>query len=448
MASRRIGMFGVEPSEIVDERNEDGVAALLRRRREELGRDVATVARQLRIRAIYIQAIEEGRLQDLPGTAYAVGFVRAYADYLGLDGNSIVSDYRDELARRSRQNQLIWPVDQVEHKHFPGSTIVVVCLVLVAALYGGWYFVSQPGGTGIDLIDQVPEFMRKQSGETADEAPAPVESGAATGDTPSTAQAATAPATPTPAETPAAATTVVPAVTAPSAPATPMPSTAPTTGSISGAVESGPAASTALPGASPTTVPAATPVPGTIAPATTPAPIAAPATQAPGSAATGAAPGEAAPAVGETIPATPAPGTTAEQGATTATGASAEAATQVPATQVPATQAPTTQAAALPDAVAGETAAAESPAPTNRIVLRAAKDSWVEIFDADQKVVLQRILRAGESYAVPDQAGLVMNTGNAGGLVIELDGRAQPSLGSVGVVKRGIKLEPGALAEP
>src|SRR5512139_1790234 len=117
MASRKVGMFGVEPNEFTDDRNEDGVAALLRRRREELGRDVATVARQLRIRAVYISAIEEGRLQDLPGTAYAVGFVRAYADYLGLDGNSVVGDYRDELARRSRQNQLIWPVDQVEHKH-------------------------------------------------------------------------------------------------------------------------------------------------------------------------------------------------------------------------------------------------------------------------------------------------------------------------------------------
>ena len=87
MASRKVGMFGVEPNEFIDDRNEDGVAALLRRRREELGRDVPTVARQLRIRAVYITAIEEGRLQDLPGTAYAVGFVRAYADYLGLDGS-------------------------------------------------------------------------------------------------------------------------------------------------------------------------------------------------------------------------------------------------------------------------------------------------------------------------------------------------------------------------
>lgn len=414
MASRRIGMFGVEPSEIVDERNEDGVAALLRRRREELGRDVATVARQLRIRAIYIQAIEDGRLQDLPGTAYAVGFVRAYADYLGLDGNSIVSDYRDELARRSRQNQLIWPVDQVEHKHFPGSTIVVVCLVLVAALYGGWYFVSQPGGTGIDLIDQVPEFMRKQSGETAEEAPAPAESGAASGDTPTTAQAASAPESAAPAETAAAS---VPATMPASAPATPVPSAEPATGSIAGALEPAPAAATAMPAASPIAEPAATPVPATAVGAAT--------------------------TVGA---ATSAPAATDSAGVVPAAPETGNAA--APIAPTPAIAEPATQAAALPDATTNETAAAENPVAASRIVLRAAKDSWVEIFDAEQKVVLQRILRAGESYAVPDQAGLVMNTGNAGGLVIELDGRAQPSLGSVGVVKRGIKLEPGALVEP
>ena len=78
-------------------------------------------------------------------------------------------------------------------------------------------------------------------------------------------------------------------------------------------------------------------------------------------------------------------------------------------------------------------------------MLRATKDSWVEIFDAKEEVVLQRILRAGETFAVPSQDGLVMNTGNAGGVVIEVDGKARPALGSVGVVKRGVKLDPTSL---
>lgn len=400
MASRKVGMFGVEPNEFIDDRNEDGVAALLRRRREELGRDVPTVARQLRIRAVYIAAIEEGRLQDLPGTAYAVGFVRAYADYLGLDGNSIVGDYRDELARRSRQNQLIWPVDQVEHKHFPGGIVLVVCLLVAGAVYGGWYFASQPGGTGIDLIDQVPEFMKKQTSGGDTEGPtAPVE------ETSGQSGAVTPPATqPTNADDSGATPASAQASQAPAA--VPVPAALPTA-----------PATTALSDAT-TVPPAAVPVPATpdSAAATIPA-----------------------------APAVPAAGQPAIEEEASVPDATPEPQPLDPAgnTQT-ATVDPQAEAGAEADLPA-DVAAAPVATPGKRIVLRATKDSWVEIFDAKEEVVLQRILRAGETFAVPDLAGLTMNTGNAGGVVIELDGKARPSLGSVGVVKRGVKLDPVSL---
>jgi cytoskeleton protein RodZ len=393
MASRKVGMFGVEPNEFNDDRNEDGVAALLRRRREELGRDVATVARQLRIRAVYISAIEEGRLQDLPGTAYAVGFVRAYADYLGLDGNSVVGDYRDELARRSRQNQLIWPVDQVEHKHFPGGIVLIVCLLVAGALYGGWYVASQPGGTGIDLIDQVPEFMKKQTSDGATETVPPAEEGQSgaqvpasdTGGTPTSAQASQAAAPAPIAPTPAAASAAAAATSAAEVPA------------------AAPAAADAAP-----VVPAETEEEAAV-PDSTPEPQ-------PVSEAVAASTAQPAPAaeVPAALPATTPTQTAAVPAAETAVAPAAEA-----------------EVAAVPSG--------------KRIVLRATKDSWVEIFDAKQEVVLQRILRAGETFAVPDQPGLVMNTGNAGGVTIEVNGKARPALGSVGVVKRGVKLDAASL---
>ncbi len=417
MANRKVGMFGVEPNEYIDERSEDGVAALLRRRREELGRDIPTVARQLRIRAVYISAIEDGRLQDLPGTAYAVGFVRAYADYLGLDGNSVVGDYRDELARRSRQNQLIWPVDQVEHKHFPGGAVLVVSLLVLGALVGGWYMASQPGGTGIDLIDQVPEFMKKQTG-SGEEAPATQEgqSGAAVpasdvGSTPASAQAAQTP-TQAPAEipaiqqpAPAAASAPAEAVTVPAADATaPQAGAAQTSAPAETPAVPAPVASiAAAPAATPATIPVATP-------AETAVPAAAPAAQ------------PAAAPVPEAQPASAQP-----------------AASNVPAAPAQTAAAPVDEAEV--PAVATPEMAAAPATPGKRVVLRATKDSWVEIFDANDAVVLQRILRAGETFAVPDQAGLTMNTGNAGGVVIEVNGKAQPALGSVGVVKRGVKLD-------
>jgi cytoskeleton protein RodZ len=405
MASRKVGMFGVEPNEFIDDRNEDGVAALLRRRREELGRDVATVARQLRIRAVYISAIEEGRLQDLPGTAYAVGFVRAYADYLGLDGNSVVGDYRDELARRSRQNQLIWPVDQVEHKHFPGGTVLLVSLVILGALYGGWYMASQPGGTGIDLIDQVPEFMKKKADDSSGDGATPADGGTDQ----SGALTPSSPAVSTPASAQASQAPAVPALP-PAAPAADAAASAAAVSEASAAPEETPLTTTDETAAAPTTQPA----------------------EAVSQAEAPADPAPADPAVAEPQLADPA--------------------TATPTNAAQADIAPTeTQTAALPAEPEAEApisaaeVAASMAAPGKRIVLRATKDSWVEIFDANEEVVLQRILRAGETFAVPDLPGLTMNTGNAGGVIIELDGKARPALGSVGVVKRGVKLDPAAL---
>ena len=98
------------------------------------------------------------------------------------------------------------------------------------------------------------------------------------------------------------------------------------------------------------------------------------------------------------------------------------------------------------DQTASATATPPVP-PAAKVVIRANRDSWIEIRDKDDNVVLQKVLRQGESFNVPDQKGLLMTTGNAGGIVIELEGKALQSLGSLGVVKRGIKLDPAALSD-
>src|SRR3954469_15971171 len=163
MAQRRANLFNSGGTDMPDDGPFGGVGALLRRRREEIRQDIEDVSRQLRIRSAYIRAIEEGKFQELPGSAYAVGFVRAYADYLGLDGGSIVGDYRDELARRSRQNDLVWPSEGTESR-FPGGTILVVCVLLGLAIYGGWFYATQSGSSGIKLIGQVPEYIKNATG--------------------------------------------------------------------------------------------------------------------------------------------------------------------------------------------------------------------------------------------------------------------------------------------
>jgi len=59
----------------------------------------ADVQKAIRIRDRYLQALEEERWELLPGDAYVKGFLRTYADYLGLDGNLYVEEYNSRYAR-------------------------------------------------------------------------------------------------------------------------------------------------------------------------------------------------------------------------------------------------------------------------------------------------------------------------------------------------------------
>jgi cytoskeleton protein RodZ len=380
MAQRRANLFNSGETDTADDGRFGGVGALLRRRREEIQQDIDDVSRQLRIRTVYIRAIEEGRFQELPGNAYAIGFVRAYADYLGLDGSNVVSDYRDELARRSRQADLVWPTEGSESR-FPGGAILGVCVLLGLAIYGGWYYATQSGGTGIKLIDQVPDYIKKATGvgQTVENEPAPE-----------------------PTRTEAQAATAQPA--APAAQPT-APTAAPTT--------TEPTAPVAAPSTEPTPPP--------------PAVVATPSPTEQGGVVLGQ--GQPAP----------------EPAAPTVTAPAAPAATPAP------TPEPTGTSANNPTpTVTQEASAAAQPAPippAAKVVIRANRDSWIEIRDKDDAVVLQRVLRQGETFNVPDQKGMVMTTGNAGGIVIELEGKPLQSLGSLGVVKRGIKLDPTALTD-
>jgi cytoskeleton protein RodZ len=54
------------------------------------------------------------------------------------------------------------------------------------------------------------------------------------------------------------------------------------------------------------------------------------------------------------------------------------------------------------------------------------------------------VLKAGESYRVPDRPGVLMRTGNAGGLEITVDGKPAPPIGPTGAI-RNVLLEPQVL---
>ena len=416
-----------------------GVGELMRLTRERLGHELQTVANQLRIRLSYLEAIEDARFRDLPGTTYAVGFVRSYADYLGLDGADIVRRFREEAARIHGQTKLVFPALTAEGK-LPRAAVLLVSAVGLAAVYGVWYYISSNQHTDLPVITDVPDRL-VQAPDNGSDGAAP--------DHPVQQSAPAEPQEPAAGEPPSTTPSVEPSM--PAAPADGG------TGSASAATPNEPAVGGTAPSPSPPAAPAAAPLTET-APATDiaastanatptpPAPAAPPSSQAPAvSPDSVAASGGTAGQPSIEAPAAPADGTGAAPAAESAPPAAAPpAAPAVAANEIPA--APV--APAIPSQDASQQLAAVPPAgDTQGVVLEARMECWIKVVDAKGNTVMQQVLKAGESYAVPDQPGLVLRTGNAGGLDVIVGGRKAPALGDVGTVLTKVLLEPSRLLD-
>ena len=63
----------------------------LQSKREHFGYSLKDVAEHTRIRKVYLESMEQGQFEALPGQAYVTGFVRVYARHLGLDSDDLLA---------------------------------------------------------------------------------------------------------------------------------------------------------------------------------------------------------------------------------------------------------------------------------------------------------------------------------------------------------------------
>ncbi|WP_040844403.1 DUF4115 domain-containing protein, partial [Nitrospirillum viridazoti] len=80
-----------------------------------------------------------------------------------------------------------------------------------------------------------------------------------------------------------------------------------------------------------------------------------------------------------------------------------------------------------------------------RVVVRATDESWIQVRDAKGTLWASRVLHPGDSFRAPDVPGLTLETGNAGGVVVSLDGKDLAALGAKGQVVRSYPLQPDDL---
>lgn len=118
------------------------VGELLKAARQKRKRDLAKIADKLRIRAIYLEALENSEYERFPGQVYAIGFLKAYSDFLGLDTPTLLEQYKKETAFLTPA-PLVMPIP--EHQtFFPHPKAFLGGLFLILLVWVVWYFATYP----------------------------------------------------------------------------------------------------------------------------------------------------------------------------------------------------------------------------------------------------------------------------------------------------------------
>jgi cytoskeleton protein RodZ len=135
------------------------LGAELRNARLSLGWELGDLARSLRIRQAYLEAIEAGRISELPGSTYALGFVRTYASALGLPGEQVASRFRAESGEANIRPTLSFPAP-VPQRGVPAGALMLLGLVVLAGAYSGWYYFSEHQRTPVETVPPIPDRLQ------------------------------------------------------------------------------------------------------------------------------------------------------------------------------------------------------------------------------------------------------------------------------------------------
>jgi cytoskeleton protein RodZ len=153
---------GSTPFDNVQESGGEDVAVLigreLRAARQRRGEDLYDAAGLLRIKPSYLHALEEGDHAALPGMPYLSGFLRSYAEHLGLDAHKLVWRLKGARPAMRAQAPLPRPVPAAEERR-PSLVILTAILVLCGAGYGGWSYLASQIEPPVEAVAEAPVVL-------------------------------------------------------------------------------------------------------------------------------------------------------------------------------------------------------------------------------------------------------------------------------------------------
>ena len=479
---------------------QETLGADLREARERKGITPEVIWRDLKIAPHHLMAIENSSFDALPGRVYAVGFVRSYARYLGLDVQQCVARLKSELAgpgaepptvarisshcelgtqfhaapaetvsANERDIGLFSPRERVETSSQPSAQMYVVLGLIVAVLlYAGYNVFSSARLMAPSPVMPVPAQLASEAGISAKKIRAP----SLTPDRQGTRVAETfAPTASTNQSPPLAVQSLASIEAIPGSPRD------------SNRVPSASSAATKSPSdgpqadiePTPALPPKAKNMPATVSAATKPVSMAPLASIEPTPALSSKAK-----KIPSTVPAATKPVSMAPLASIEPTPALPSKAKNIPST-VPAATKPASVASLAssepaptspPDPVrtkSTESSPPKQPAPTvgenrskfrpplplgaryglengnSRVVLRLHRSIRVAVKGSRNHTFIDRVLGAGATYRVPNIPGVKLSAPDAGAVEVILDGNTVGFAGQEGVAAKGLGLDPPSI---
>jgi cytoskeleton protein RodZ len=142
----------------------------LREARLRQALDFPEIEQATKIRPKYLRALEDEQFDILPGQTYVKGFLRSYAEYLGLDGQLYVDEYNSRYIHADEETPLRTRIGSSSSRGGLRleSSIVLIALaaigVLTLLVFAAWRFGSDTPSTAIpDFSTQPPAAAPKPS---------------------------------------------------------------------------------------------------------------------------------------------------------------------------------------------------------------------------------------------------------------------------------------------
>jgi cytoskeletal protein RodZ len=121
-----------------------------RAKREEMSLSLKEIENATSIRILYLQAIEEGKVEHFLSTAYALGFIRQYGSFLGFDMEKVAKEHPDAFRLTPEKQDFAYGIGTLEMRGNPhggirwmpnllwGSAIfiVIICAYFLAKAVG------------------------------------------------------------------------------------------------------------------------------------------------------------------------------------------------------------------------------------------------------------------------------------------------------------------------